>query len=356
MASVARGCRYNRVLPILAYTKKTLRRLFFSINNCMKYCREPFIHSEINPKGDIRLCCGSWHPKIVGNIHQSPLEEIWTNKESQKVRESINDQSYKYCKLEICPQPFQSTPINVHTRLPKVLKFSFDNSCNLECPSCRSSKIQHVKGSKEYNESMSILNKVKESYYKFGVDQPTVFIITGSGDPFGSDVFRNFLYDFDGRKVPNLKFVFLTNGVMLTPKVINKISKIYNNIKQMNISIDSATPDTYNVVRKGGNFTQLQKNIEYLHNFKQFNHVKFCYSFVIQNTNFAEIEPFVEWILTYPRASVRFTRILNWSDMAIDFNKENIFSPDHPNYTKLQETLAKIKHIPNIDFHNVLSK
>ena len=178
----------------------------------MKYCREPFVHAEINPSGRVRLCCGAWHPKIVGNIHESPLEQIWINKESQKVRQSINDQSYKYCNLDICPKPFQSVPVDVDTKLPKVLKFSFDASCNLECPSCMTSKIQYVKGSKQYLESMSILNKIKDSYYKFGLKQYAVFIITGSGDPFGSDVFRNFLYDFDGEKVPNLKFIFLTNS------------------------------------------------------------------------------------------------------------------------------------------------
>ena len=317
----------------------------------MQYCREPFVYAEINPLGNVRICC--WISKIVGNIHEHSLEEIWINDKSQEVRETIYDQSYKYCKLDICKKNFQSTPLSVDTKLPMVLKFSFDKSCNLECPSCRTSKIQHKKGSKEYNESMAILNKVKDSYYKNGIKQYTVFIITGSGDPFGSDVFRNFLYDFDGSKVPNLKFIFLTNGVMLTPKVVNKISKIYKNIKQMNISIDSATLQTYNTIRKGGNFNQLRKNIEYLHNFKPLNHVKFFYSFVIQNSNYHEIEPFVKWIMSYGKASIRFSRILNWSDMAIDFNEENIFDPSHRNHKQLLSTLDRIKDIPNIDFHNV---
>ena len=319
----------------------------------MKYCREPFVHAEINPSGNVHLCCSAWHPKIVGNINESSLEQIWTNKESQKVRQSINDQSYKYCNLEICPKPFQSKPLNINTKLPLVLKFSFDKSCNLECPSCRTSKIQHKKGSREYNQSMAILNKVKESYYKHGITQHTKFVITGSGDPFGSDVFRNFLYDFDGSKVPNLQFIFLTNGVMLSPKVINKINRIHKNIKQMNISIDSAKEETYNVIRKGGNFTQLRKNIEYLHAYQPLNHVKFCYSFVIQNSNYTEIEPFVDWIRSYPKASIRFTRILNWSNMAIDFNEENIFNSKHQNNKKLLSILDKIKDIPTIDFHNV---
>ena len=145
----------------------------------------------------------------------------------------------------------------------------------------------------------------------------------------------------------NLQFIFLTNGVMLSPKVINKINRIHKNIKQMNISIDSAKEETYNVIRKGGNFTRHIKKKKIL------KPVKFCYSFVIQNSNYTEIEPFVDWIRSYPKASIRFTRILNWSNMAIDFNEENIFNSKHQNNKKLLSILDKIKDIPNIDFHNV---
>ena len=76
----------------------------------MKYCNQPFIHAEISSNGVVRLCCGGWHPKIVGNIHDNTLEEIWINNESKKVRDSIDDQSYKYCKLDICPAVFKPTP------------------------------------------------------------------------------------------------------------------------------------------------------------------------------------------------------------------------------------------------------
>ncbi len=319
----------------------------------MKYCNQPFIHAEISSNGVVRLCCGSWHPKVVGNINQNVLEEIWTNEESKKVRKSIDDQSYKYCKLDICPAVFQSTPIKVDTKLPKILKFSFDDSCNLECPSCRTHKIQYSRGTKEYENTTSILNSIKHSYYTHGKYQNATFVVTGSGDTFGSDAFRHFLYDFDGTRLPLLKFVFLTNGVMLTEKVVNKIKSIHRNITRIVISVDASSEKTYNNIRKGGNFVQLKKNIEYLHNCKELSHVQFCYSFVVQNSNYKEMNTFIDWITSYNRATVRFTRILPWSNTAMDFDYENIFSKNHPNYSNFKDIIKQIKGRSKIDFHNL---
>lgn len=324
------------------------------------YCNEPFIHSEIDTNGDVRLCCSSWHPKVVGNIFENTLEEIWINEESNKVRQSINDQTYKYCKLDICPKYTQNklkkSPQKVTTALPKVLKFSFDDSCNLSCPSCRIEKIQHTKDSKEYKRSEYILESIKQSYYNLAKNQESYFVITGSGDPFGGEVFRNFLYSLDGSKIPQTKIFLLTNGVMLTPKVIDKISSIHNNIYGINISVDAYTKQTYEKVRKGGNFDVLRSNIDYLQNFKPLSHVKIAYSYVIQKSNFEEIVDFTNWILSMPTATVRFTKLLPWQNMDINFTEEDVLNPNNKHYPSAIKILKKLKlyNSNRIDFTNVL--
>ena len=47
--------------------------------------------------------------------------------------------------------------------------------------------------------------------------------ITGSGDPWGSKIFREKLWDLDLREYPNIAINFKTNGVMLTEKTWNKM-------------------------------------------------------------------------------------------------------------------------------------
>lgn len=329
----------------------------------MKYCKEPFVHADIDLDGDVRLCCDSWHPKVVGNINKNSLEEIWNGNEAQHVRDTIDDQSYKFCKLDVCPvyksNQLSNKPFKVETNLPKILKFSFDESCNLECPSCRSSRIQHKEGTPNYIKSMNVLNSIKENYYQLGATQPALFIITGSGDPFGSDVFRHFLYELDGRRLPLLEIGFLTNGVMLTEKTIKKIHKIHNNIKYITISIDCSNEDTYNIVRKGGNFKQLVKNIEYIHSCEYLKNVPICYSFVVQERNVREMESFADWILSFDNATIRFTRLLDgFAGSILNFQTENVFDKDHKsNHILLNsiETLKNKHYKDRINFTNILN-
>lgn len=324
------------------------------------YCNEPFIHSEISPNGDVRLCCDSWHPKVVGNIFDNTLEEIWVNEEAFKVRQTINEQTYDYCKLDVCPKykqnKLKSTPQKVTTVLPKVLKFSFDDSCNLNCPSCRIEKIQYKKNSKEYKNSAYILESIKKSYYSLGTDQETYFVITGSGDPFGGDVFRNFLYNLDGNKIPKIKIFFLTNGVMMTPKVLNKITKIHKNIYGINIGVDAFHKKTYETLRQGGNFDILLNNIDNLHRCKSLDHVKVSYTFVVQNQNFKEVIKFANWILSIPKATVRFTKLLPWTNMNIKFADEDVLNTNHKNYQEAIKLLTKLKsyNSDRIDFTNII--
>jgi hypothetical protein len=50
--------------------------------------------------------------------------------------------------------------------------------------------------------------------------------VTGSGDPFGSKIFRDLLFGIDGSKYPNVKINLQTNGVMFTPKYWKNMKKI----------------------------------------------------------------------------------------------------------------------------------
>ena len=51
---------------------------------------------------------------------------------------------------------------------------------------------------KLYENSLQIQNKILD--YALPLDGDLIFNITGSGDPFGSKVFRDFLTSFDGNK------------------------------------------------------------------------------------------------------------------------------------------------------------
>jgi sulfatase maturation enzyme AslB (radical SAM superfamily) len=156
---------------------------------------------------------------------------------------------------------------------------------------------------------------------------------------------------------PNMGINLLTNGVMLTEKVINQLSRIHANIKNLAISIDAATESTYNIVRKGGDFEQL-KHIEYLNNCPTLLHARLKYTFVVQQDNFREMKPFAEWLLQYPRSKIRFTRMVQFGGQSTDhFNEQNLWDVNHKDHAEFFEYINQHwMSDPRVDWSNIQQK
>ena len=77
---------------------------------------------------------------------------------------------------------------------PLVVNFCYDGSCNLSCPSCRTKLQMCSPKSDEYKKIEKIhdivINEIVKDAYRL--------YITGTGDPFASPFFRNFLHSFMG--------------------------------------------------------------------------------------------------------------------------------------------------------------
>jgi wyosine [tRNA(Phe)-imidazoG37] synthetase (radical SAM superfamily) len=308
-------------------------------------------------------------------LFKNTIEEIWQGKEAQLVRASIIDQSYKYCSLDICPAWISKTipedelinelhpgwndgVATTQFRLPEEVKFNFDNSCNLWCPSCRTDRVQYNPEHHKYSQAEHILNQIKLAYLSKPSTAKFGFTITSSGDAIGSHLYRNFLLSLDGEQFPNMRLIILTNGVMLTEKVINQMARIHKNIKQITISVDAATADTYNIVRAGGDFEQLQKNIEYLNQCRTLAHVNLAYTFVVQRDNFKEMKQFADWMLKYPRSKIRFTRIVQFNNQAKShFRDQNLWSPAHKDHNEFFDAMADTwVNNPRIQWTNIQQK
>ena len=119
--------------------------------------------------------------------------------------------------------------------------------------------------------------------------------ITGSGDPFGSKVFRDFLINFDGKQHPEIMINLQTNGVMLTEKMWNMLHKCHDNINQVIVSIDAASKETYDKIRVGGDWDLLMKNIEMLSRLRVEGKINILrIDSVVQKNNYKEMPACVE--------------------------------------------------------------
>lgn len=317
-------------------------------------CTVPFVSLEIHDHKRF-LCCASWLKKYLPE-DTSP-KDAWTSKEAFDIRESILDGSYKYCDSHQCPFLHQletigdvgkvyplvkktkirkniQDKINDHkngTLTPSTIQFSFDRTCNLECPSCRV-KIFTASG-KKIKEVQKTIDEIQEQYS----GTTKTLYITGSGDPFISVGFRNFLRNFNAKDWPMLENIHLhTNATKWSKKMWESMPNIHKYVKTCEISIDAGTKDTYeNKTRIGGNWEELITNLKFISTLPDLKEVKT--SFVVQKDNYKEMKIFYDLILQIfgKKALVFYGKINNWGTFSdTQFKEHKIWDNTHPEYDK----------------------
>jgi len=317
-----------------------------------RYCDSPFNWIEISADGRTWLCCPTWLPYSVGNVFENTISEIWNSKKVQQIRQTIYNGSYNYCQKTICPKiqngslpkldPQQPQWVEDPTGFPENINFSTDESCNLYCPSCRIKKILHGDGPL-YLARKSLDDRIWDEVLAQPKSKKINIHITGSGDPFGSKVFRERLLSLDCTDRPNMYFYFKTNGVMLTPKMWDSLSRIHNNIKNINISIDSARPETYDKIRAGGNWNTLMSNLQYLDPISAERGIEIYYDYVVQKSNHREMLEFCELVSkTAPNYKhIQFTLVSDWGTWPKEqYEKQAIWKDNHPDHAAWLEYLA----------------
>lgn len=265
-----------------------------------KKCIMPFINVNLTPNGGQVFCNTTWHnhPELSGNT----VKEKFYSKEAEIIRESISDGSYKYCK-DSCPwlQTNREGGSSIYFSdleiepLPMSLDLCRDRSCNLACPTCRDDFItDHV-------ENFDEINEIKDSIIAIST--------SGVGDPLYSTPTRNFLKSLNAIKYPSLKRVHVHTNAMLLKKHWEDIRHLNPNFS---ISIDAANKNTYEKIRRGGNWELLIENLKFL-NEQKFGELWLWY--VVQKDNYHQILDFfdlMESIFTKKDPLYRFFRVEHW--------------------------------------------
>ena len=301
---------------------------------------------EIHENGDVSLCCFSWLPKFFGNILTDSPKQILHNSERFKVLHDMDNGSFTEC-TDHCPyiNSFLSGNYvkNSHIvpltqlryekkRRPIIVNFSYDRSCNLQCPSCRSELILHKLGS---NSKLDKLHQSAIEFVNYLIDQGNEVIvkITGSGDAFASPTYWKYIKELSNGVDNNLRLRLHTNGLLMTKERMLEIEPLWKNIQHLNVSIDAATPETYSIVRKNGSFDKIKLNIdsldELLTDYQFSNLVSFMTNFTVQKTNYKEVINFLKWQLSYRNIkNVYFSMVEQWGHISAEQYKSEYLLSD----------------------------
>lgn len=129
----------------------------------MLFCNKPFEQLYIS-ENYVKTC--PWTNLILGNPTENSIEDLWTNENAEKIRESIKDGSFRFCRKEECPwcasgqlEEMDEDDVRNYDacEYPMDINVSYDRVCNHSCPSCRKSVFIPDDA---YKEKMGILKEV----------------------------------------------------------------------------------------------------------------------------------------------------------------------------------------------------
>lgn len=201
--------------------------------------------------------------------------DIWNSDTARQIRKSVHEGTFSYCDREYCPfiqcnalqdkdqvtdhyfRNIIDKELTVLPNGPRKLLLGNDLTCNLWCPACRAEKF--VLTGRDFDEAYIMQEKLCEEVLK-GVR----LLHLAGGETFASRLHMHLLTSINCSQYPDMKILIQTNGLLLTPATWDRIRGIRDAIKYIYISIDAVYPETYRFLRRGGNFKQLLKNIEFV--------------------------------------------------------------------------------------------
>jgi sulfatase maturation enzyme AslB (radical SAM superfamily) len=353
-------------------------------------CMNPYRYIDLQTDGAY-ICCPSWSPTQISD-YSAEMSEVsllkdWNEGVIDEIRISVADGSYSHCDHTVCPHLNKLLKIKDHPGSPfitrddfnKILNgqeletfvknfnsspeeivWGFDRACNLRCPSCREDLVLNDKEeSSPQKKRRNIVNLIDKEFSRTVV----TMLITGSGDPFYSRIFRDYLKDFDVLNYPKLENIqIITNGILLNQKMWLSL-KARPFIKVIEFSVDAGTKDTYeNVTRLGGDWFRLLENIEYIAT--QPEPQLLIFSMVVSQFNFTEMLSFYQTFSTIleragfqGKVSYNYRRHVYWGMGKYspdDIRNISVFDLEHPLHKSFLQQLDLIHDLPNVshNFHD----
>jgi Flp pilus assembly protein TadD/sulfatase maturation enzyme AslB (radical SAM superfamily) len=332
-----------------------------------RFCKSPWKHLELGVDNGAYLCCPAWLPMCIGVPNHASAVDVWHSEVAAEVRKAVLEGSFKYCSKVHCPNiaarklPSRSsarerfpelqavlaseessleTPSVAAVPKPSKLVLSYDRSCNLACPQCRSSYYAAGRAQQEQ------MDQDYEQFILAVAKGATNLTLNGSGEVFASRHSRRILGLLKRDEYPKLRFSISSNGQLFDRRAFETFD-LRGRLAHVDISIDAARPETYKVVRRGGDFNRLLRNLQFLDDLriKEGEGFRIILRFVVSAMNYREMPEFVTLSRRFHADSILFTVIRNWGSFSkSEFERMNVASSTNP----LHEEFVEILNSPEL--------
>lgn len=304
---------YVSYQKLIGVPSKLLKATIFDRAYYDLECNTMLNHLEIFHGGNTRCCCTTFVGQNLDNMMDYGIDEMWQSNLHKVLCLSTENRTYTFCDKTMCPLFVAKRKEEVRcgegkykrmTDYPKTIALGYDATCNLSCVTCR--QAPYVAQGREREKVSEISRKVKENYLK----QCKFLILAGDGEVFLSPAYKEIYLD----KNCDPKYIrLLSNGMLFNKRNWEQFADGKSGKVMLTVSVDAATKNTYERIRKNGNFDILVKNMKYASELRRKGELSyFRMNFVVQRENYQEMPLFVDWGLELGVDEVFFTKILNW--------------------------------------------
>lgn len=314
---------------------------------------------RITSAGYISPCCMSRYITI-GNIFTDDFEKVWYSIYEKIFRLSVINKTFTFCDKNICPflincesdiEPSAEESVNYvdnQPQKPRLLLLETDHSCNIRCFSCRE-EVYVVEN--EFYENFT--QRVIENF----LEHPKRIVLSGNGEVFASKYAKRIIEHKNC--VDKTEISILSNGLAFNEHNWNKYLSKYKTVNA-NISLDAATEETYNKLRRGSNWETVLKNMKFLSGKKKQGIIKyFQINFVAQKDNVHELKQFVELGKKLNVDRVLITMLEDWNLPEKRYEKNKITTDDYKikrEYLKYFNEIIDEDIVDFVNFAHALGK
>lgn len=260
----------------------------FKFNNSRKSCLAPYSTINFDTSGIMRVCC--YNSKfILGTYPTTSIIDAWNNpsrKEFIKKLEKLNfNLGCEKCRLLITTENMSGALFtkfdafdNLIVDMPINFEFEFGTICNYECIMCGGKWSSSIRKNREK------LPPIVSPYDDNFIQQLKPFIpymrVTNflGGEPFLTPLYYK-IWDLFIEINKNINVYITTNGSIFNERVESYLNKLPNS--SIVVSLDSLKKDTYEFIRRRGNFDTVMTNIKKIISLKKLSSIAFCP--IIQN-------------------------------------------------------------------------
>ena len=344
----------QRGLPV----PKRLEKFAGADNHALddRTCTHPYTRFDINPTGEVHICCSMWAPVSLGNVVSQDVEAVLNSTNARKIRQSVLDGSFRYCNHVGCSvmvrdelpkktdpailaDPVMSSAVaqgETRTESVRDLTFALDYTCNLSCPSCRTERMIQ-KESAHSAERSTVDEKLRPL-----LPHIQTLYLNPAGEFLASRPSRRLLSSIDPQECPNLRIDLISNGTLFSEPEWQKFSNVHGLVRSVRISVDAASAPTFETIRRGGKWPGFLDNVRYVGRLRKDGQLKeFYLAFTYQVGNFREMKDFVA-LAEDVGADVATFQALQKTEAMTDaeYFERAVHRLDHPLYGEFLQIIA----------------